>query len=173
MLFAPVSRQAGFLNRSTVVKEHPENGNKLAVKRNQEVTVTAWGRSQDVLRERDVNAQGPFGSVRTDLGKPTARFDVGDICEVIGAVLVREGEDLGSAKVTQLLDGCRVQVTNIGSGPSGKRIAVQDTGGVHGWVSVVSSGGEPLVRIIEKERAMICKGSGTSGDPVLEIRSIL
>lgn len=143
--------QAGFLNRSTVVKEHPENGNKLAVKRNQEVTVTAWGRSQDVLRERDVNAQGPFGSVRTDLGKPTARFDVGDICEVIGAVLVREGEDLGSAKVTQLLDGCRVQVTNIGSGPSGKRIAVQDTGGVHGWVSVVSSGGEPLVRIIEKD----------------------
>eukprot|EP00434_Breviolum_minutum_P022583 symbB.v1.2.019928.t1/scaffold1652.1/size121070/8 len=100
---------------------------------------------------------------RLDSGKPTARFDVGDICEVIGAVLVREAEDLQSSKVAQLLDGfgtqwkrregsrmkqtalrCRVEVTRIGSGASGKRIAIQDTGGIQGWVSVVSSSGEAL-----------------------------
>lgn len=112
-----------------------------------------WGRSQDVLRERYVNSnEGPgLNASRLDSGKPTARFDVGDICEVIGAVLVREAEDLQSSKVAQLLDGCRVEVTRIGSGASGKRIAIQDTGGIQGWVSVVSSSGEALVRIIEKE----------------------
>lgn len=125
-------------------------GQDLKVQR-LDVGATAWGRSQDVLRERYVNShEGPDVS-RNDSGKPTARFDVGDICEVIGAALVRQAEDLQSPKVAQLLDGCRVEVTQIGSGASGKRIAIQDTGSVHGWVSVVSSSGEALVRIIEKE----------------------
>lgn len=123
----------------------------LKVHSRPEVGATAWGRSQDVLRERYVNShEGPDVS-RNDSGKPTARFDVGDICEVIGAALVRQAEDLQSPKIAQLLDGCRVEVTQIGSGASGKRIAIQDTGSVQGWVSVVSSSGEALVRIIEKE----------------------
>ena len=88
---------------------------------------------------------------RNDLGKPTGRFDVGDICEVVGGALVRRSEDLDSEKVGQLVDGCRAEVVEIGSGPSGKRIAIEDTDGLRGWVSVVATTGETLIRIIEKE----------------------
>ncbi|CAJ1377407.1 unnamed protein product [Effrenium voratum] len=144
--------QAGFLNRSsTAVVRQGENRLGRVVKQEEVKTTPIWGRSQDVLRERDVNVTGPVPLPRKDVGQPTARFDVGDICEVIGAALVRKSEDLGGERVVQLLDGCRVEVTDIGSGPSGKRIAIQDADGHQGWVSVVSSNGEALIRIIEKE----------------------
>lgn len=42
---------------------------------------------------------------RLEAERPTARFDVGDICEVIGAAQVRSGEELSSGKVAQLTDG--------------------------------------------------------------------
>eukprot|EP00931_Biecheleriopsis_adriatica_P009082 TRINITY_DN110190_c0_g1_i1.p1 TRINITY_DN110190_c0_g1~~TRINITY_DN110190_c0_g1_i1.p1 ORF type:complete len:1307 (-),score=310.54 TRINITY_DN110190_c0_g1_i1:69-3989(-) len=111
--------------------------------------ILSWGSSKDILDKKDTSFDAL--PARKDIGRRTARFDVGDICEVVGGVLVRQSEDLDSPKVAQLSDGCRIEVTAIGLGPSGKRIAVRDTGGIEGWVSVVAASGETLIRIVEKE----------------------
>ncbi|CAE7909880.1 unnamed protein product, partial [Symbiodinium sp. KB8] len=146
--------QAGFLNRPSPPlarrqRENAQQPTQNVVKLDQ---AFSWGPSKDVLREHNSNDDaGAVSFLRNDAGKPTARFDVGDICEVVGGALVRASEELDSDKIGQLVDGCRAEVVEVGSGPTGKRIAIEDTDGLRGWVSVVATTGETLVRIVEKE----------------------
>lgn len=87
---------------------------------------------------------------RFDSGKATARFDVGDVCEVISGALVRKSEDLESPQIAKLQAGAQVQVLRIGSGPTGKRLEVQNEAGIAGWVSVLSANGEEILEILQK-----------------------
>lgn len=124
--------QAGFLNRqkeSQATKpELHDNGDSTSGKR---------------AERRQIKP-------RSDEGQPTARFAVGDTCQVIGGAVMRATEDLYSDKVGQLLDGFHVEVVEIGSGPSGKRVAVRDDQNNTGWVSVIAGSGEALLRILQK-----------------------
>eukprot|EP00930_Biecheleria_cincta_P082481 TRINITY_DN72206_c0_g1_i1.p1 TRINITY_DN72206_c0_g1~~TRINITY_DN72206_c0_g1_i1.p1 ORF type:complete len:1390 (+),score=277.57 TRINITY_DN72206_c0_g1_i1:200-4369(+) len=125
--------QSGFLNRQAPKTDLHKNGQRPA----DEVTLG---------RRADRAAIKP----RSDAGQPSARFSIGDTCEVVGGAVMRATEDLNSDKVGQLLDGFQVEVVEIGSGPTGKRIAVKNDQNVTGWVSVVAGTGEALFRIVQK-----------------------
>merc|ERR1712039_43972 len=59
---------------------------------------------------------------------------------------MRSSESLESPKKTKLDPGTRVEVLEIGTGPTEKRIRVRAPWGTEGWISVVSQDGMPLLR---------------------------
>jgi len=80
---------------------------------------------------------------------PNAAFRVGQKCEVIGTIMRRD-ESMESPKVCRLEPGTKIEVQEIGQGPTGKRIKVLAisglaTLGMSGWISVISSEGVALL----------------------------
>ncbi|CAL1165997.1 unnamed protein product, partial [Cladocopium goreaui] len=55
---------------------------------------------------------------------PNAKYSPDMVLECVGAVLMRQQEDLESPQVARLAAGSLVKVVELGSGPSGKRIKI-------------------------------------------------
>uniref|UniRef100_A0A7S4SLL0 SH3 domain-containing protein n=1 Tax=Alexandrium monilatum TaxID=311494 RepID=A0A7S4SLL0_9DINO len=89
---------------------------------------------------------------------PNAAYRVGQKCEVIGTIM-RKGESLESPKIMRLEPGTKVEVLEIGAGPTGKRIRVVAQNGISGWISVVSAEGVALLSPAEAGN-----GGGFIGD---------
>mmetsp|Transcript_155693 Transcript_155693/g.298759 ORF Transcript_155693/g.298759 Transcript_155693/m.298759 type:complete len:677 (-) Transcript_155693:109-2139(-) len=92
-----------------------------------------------------------FQQQRPDHGKPTARFNVGDMVEATGTLIVRAGEPLESLQLKRLPCYSRLRVVKIGTGPTGKRLQVCDDVDQIGWVSAVGADGLDLLKVIHRE----------------------
>lgn len=81
-----------------------------------------------------------------------ASYAPGQKYTVIGTIM-RRGESLESPKIVRLEPGTDVEVLEVGSGPTGKRIKVISVNGHEGWISVVSGEGVPLLTPKEGNKA--------------------
>lgn len=95
------------------------------------------------LMGRIAAADGGTGSGTAQAAN--ASFAPGQRYEVIGTIM-RQGEDLMSPKITRLDAGTGVEVLEVGTGPTGKRIKVNADTGVVGWISVISDAGVELLK---------------------------
>jgi len=69
--------------------------------------------------------------------------DVGDVCETVSIVTVRQEESLDSDVVAELQIGSACEILSVGE-PGSRRAQVK-TGSVTGWISIKTKAMEPLV----------------------------
>mmetsp|Transcript_19454 Transcript_19454/g.44275 ORF Transcript_19454/g.44275 Transcript_19454/m.44275 type:complete len:561 (-) Transcript_19454:152-1834(-) len=129
------------------------------------------GGADDVLEE--------LGKVMSSLPL-NAAFKVGMKCEVLGTIMRRD-ESLMSPKVCRLEPGTTVEVLEIGTGPTGKRIKVMACSGgavrgMRGWISTVSGDGVNLLTPLkDDDDTAACKESEEGGvdAPIASVDDIL
>jgi len=175
-----VSKQAVAAKPSTYTPQRPDLPHASEAPDKQHGTARANEGAKD--REEELDAERPFeaehgfagalfgealqnslgenvaNDLLVKLGKavppppPNASFRAGQKCEVIGTIM-RTGESLDSSKIMRLEPGTRVEVLEIGTGPTGKRIRVVTPMGMAGWISVISAEGVSLLTPVQEEGA--------------------
>eukprot|EP00435_Cladocopium_sp_Y103_P045398 s95_g13.t1 len=95
---------------------------------------------------------------------PNAKYSPEMVLECVGAVLMRQQEDLESPQVGRLAAGSLVKVLELGCGPSGKRIKVHAASGEEGWASVIASNTAPMFR--STTRPFVLDAPATAAVPV-------
>jgi len=128
-------------------------------KRREAEAESARKASEEAARQRRQEDDAKKAS--QDQGKPTDRFRPGDACVCMSPLCMRSEEDLGRADndvVGRMDTGSEVEILEIGTGPSGKRIRIRSTReDLEGWVSVINAEGSELIR---KKDSELFVGSG-------------
>eukprot|EP00930_Biecheleria_cincta_P066224 TRINITY_DN5227_c0_g2_i1.p1 TRINITY_DN5227_c0_g2~~TRINITY_DN5227_c0_g2_i1.p1 ORF type:complete len:631 (+),score=176.81 TRINITY_DN5227_c0_g2_i1:76-1968(+) len=127
--------------------------------------------------ERRREAEDSARRQQASASSPASLFNVGDVCKCKSLVLMRQLESLsaaGNSVVGRLVADDELEILQIGTDPSGKRIKVKDQKGNQGWVSALSSDGSQLLDVTRvAEQADLFKGTGqalgggspTAGNP--------
>ena len=88
----------------------------------------------------------------------TAAYHVGDICKTQVDVVMRREEDISSPQVITLKAGVEVEIKEMGTGPTGRRVRVLTKtawGWEYGWASVVAGKGNVLLKIAPRPGAAV------------------
>lgn len=127
--------------------------------------------------ERRREAENSAKRQQASAGSSASLFNVGDVYKCKSLVLMRQLESLsaaGNVVVSRLVADDEVEILQIGTDPSGKRIKVKDQKGNQGWVSALSSDGSQLLEVTQAvDQADLFKGTGqalgggspTAGNP--------
>lgn len=78
------------------------------------------------------------------LGLRNGHLKVGTILESIGCAIMRQDENLESARIKRLPGRCRVEVIALGCASDSRRVCVRDDEGTEGWVSFAKENGDLL-----------------------------
>lgn len=88
-------------------------------------------------------------------------FMAGSTCETVRSVTMRCGEDLDSEILRRFPPGWLLEVLELGTGPTGRRMRVREEMGRIGWVSFTSAAGRVLIRqsrvLIPQSRPWLAK----------------
>eukprot|EP00931_Biecheleriopsis_adriatica_P054806 TRINITY_DN32288_c0_g1_i2.p1 TRINITY_DN32288_c0_g1~~TRINITY_DN32288_c0_g1_i2.p1 ORF type:complete len:593 (-),score=157.21 TRINITY_DN32288_c0_g1_i2:131-1909(-) len=99
-----------------------------------------------------------------EAAKSTSNFQVGDTCVCTGVVLMRENQSLGGNNplICRLAADDEVELLEIGTDPSAKRVKVKDAKGNKGWVSIVTSEGKSLLELKKTLDPNMFSGAGNT-----------
>mmetsp|Transcript_94100 Transcript_94100/g.206089 ORF Transcript_94100/g.206089 Transcript_94100/m.206089 type:complete len:1250 (+) Transcript_94100:224-3973(+) len=110
---------------------------KVAFNADSSTKLEGWISSKTKINEPLVMKCNP------DVHLATMDFEVGGQHEVKATVTVREGEDLDSGFITELMPGVRVRILELGV--HNKRRVKVSSSHSSGWISTATKFGEPLI----------------------------